>query len=50
MASGAITAWHIDGEMMETVRGFILGGPPKSLQLVTSAMKLKDTYIMARKF
>ena len=38
MASGPITSWQIDGE---TVRDFILGGP-KSLQLVTAAMKLKD--------
>ena len=31
MASGAITSWQIDGETIETVRGFILGGPQKSL-------------------
>ena len=36
-----ITSWQIDGETMETVRDFILGAP-KSLQMVTSAMKLKD--------
>ena len=41
MASGPITSWQIDGETMETVTDFILGGP-KSLQLVTAAMKLKD--------
>ena len=41
MASGPITAWEIDGETMETVRDFILGAP-KSLQMVTAAMKLKD--------
>ena len=42
MASGAITSWQIDGETMETVTDFILGAP-KSLQMVTAAMKLKDT-------
>ena len=41
MASGPITSWHIDGEAMETVTDLILGGP-KSLQMVTAAMKLKD--------
>ena len=41
MASGPITSWPIDGETMETVADFILGGP-KSLQMVTAAMKLKD--------
>ena len=41
MASGPITSWHIDGETMETVTDFIFGGS-KSLQIVTSAMKLKD--------
>ena len=42
MASGPITSWQIDGETMETVTGFIFGGAPKSLQMVTAAMKLKD--------
>ena len=42
MASGPITSWQIDRETMETVRDFILGAP-KSLQMVTTAMKLKDT-------
>ena len=42
MASGPITLWQIDGETMETVTHFILGAP-KSLQMVTAAMKLKDT-------
>ena len=42
MASSPITSWQIDAETMETVRDFILGGP-KSLQMVTAAMKLKDT-------
>ena len=40
MASGPITSWQIDGETMETVTDFILG-VPKSLQMVTAAMKLK---------
>jgi len=38
MASGPITSWQIDGETVETVRGFILGSP-KSLQMVTASMK-----------
>ena len=42
MASGPITSWPIDGETVETVTDFILGAP-KSLQMVTAAMKLKDT-------
>ena len=42
MASGPISSWQIDGETMETVADFILGGAPKSLQMVTAAMKLKD--------
>ena len=41
MASGAITSWQIDGETMETVTDFI-SWAPKSLQMVTEAMKLKD--------
>ena len=41
MASGPITSWEIDGETVETVLDFILGAP-KSLQMVTAAMKLKD--------
>ena len=44
MASGPITSWKIDGETVETVSDFIFGGAPKSLQMVTAAMKLKDTY------
>ena len=43
MASGPITSWQIDEETVETVTDFILGAP-KSLQMVTAAMKLKDTY------
>ena len=41
MASGSITSWQIDGETKETVTGFIFWAP-KSLQMVTEAMKLKD--------
>ena len=45
MASGPITSWQTDGETIEPVTEFILvGGVPKSLQMVTAAMKLKDTY------
>ena len=45
MASGPITSWQINGETVETVRDFIFffGGGPKLLQMVTAAMKLKDT-------
>ena len=42
-AFGPITSWQIDGETVETVTDFILGAP-KSLQMVTAAMKLKDAY------
>ena len=42
MASGPITLWQIHGETVETVTNFILGRAPKSLQMVTVAMKLKD--------
>ena len=48
MASGPITSWQIDGETMETVRDFIFGAP-KSLQMVTAAMKLKDAYTLEGK-
>ena len=41
MASSPITSWQIDGEIMETVRDFILVGAPKSLQMVIEAVKLK---------
>ena len=44
MTSGPITSWEIDGETVETVSDFILGGAPKSLQMVTAAIKLKDAY------
>ena len=43
MVSGPITSWQIDGETVDTVTDFILGAP-KSLQMVTAAMKLKDAY------
>ena len=49
MASGLITSWEIDGETVETVADFILGGAPKSLQMVTAAMKLKDAYSLEGK-
>ena len=49
MASGPITSWEIDGETMETVIDFILGGAPNSLQMVTAAMKLKDAYSLEEK-
>ena len=42
MASGPITSWQIDGETVETVTDFSLEVAPKSLQMVTAAMKLKD--------
>ena len=48
MASGPITSWEIDGERMETVRDFILGAP-KSLQMVTAAVKLKDACSLEEK-
>ena len=44
MASGPITSWEIDWETVETVSDFIFFWTPKSLQLVTAAMKLKDAY------
>ena len=48
MASGPITSWEIDGETVETVADFIWGAP-KSLQMVTAAMKLKDAYSLKGK-
>ena len=48
MASGPITSWQINGETMETMTDFILGAP-KSLQMVTAAMKLKDAYSLEEK-
>ena len=48
MASGPDTSWEIDEETVETVSDFILGAP-KSLQMVTAAMKLKDAYFLEGK-
>ena len=48
MASGPITSWQIDGEKVETVRDFILGAP-KSLQMMTAAMILKDAFSLEEK-
>ena len=48
MASGPITSWELDGETVETVTDF-LGEAPKSLQMVTAAMKLKDAYSLEGK-
>ena len=48
MASGPITSWQIDGETVQTVSDFIFG-VPKSLQMVTAAMKLKDAYSLEKK-
>ena len=48
MASGPITSWEIDGETVETGSDFILPAP-KSLQMVTAAMKLKDAYSLEGK-
>ena len=49
MASSPITSWEIDEETVETVSDFIFGGAPKSLQMMTAAMKLKDTYYLEEK-
>ena len=48
MASSPITSWQIGGKTVETVSEFIWGAP-KSLQMVTAAMKLKDTYSLEGK-
>ena len=48
MGSGPITSWQIDGETVETLSDFIFGAPT-SLQMVTAAMKLKDTYSLEGK-
>ena len=48
MASGPISSWQIDGEIVETVSDFIWGAP-KSLPMVTAAMKLKDAYSLEGK-
>ena len=44
MASGPITSWQIDGETVEKVADFIFWGAPKSLYMVSAAMKSKDAY------
>ena len=49
MASGPIISWQIDEETMETVRDFIVWGAPKSLQMVTAAIKLKDAWSLEEK-
>ena len=49
MASSPITSREIDGETVETMSDFIFGGTPKSLQMVTAAMKLKDVYSLEEK-
>ena len=48
MASGPIASWEMDGKTVETVSDFIFWAP-KSLQMVTAAMKLKDTYSLEEK-
>ena len=48
VASNLITSWQTDGETMETVTDFIFWNP-KSLQMVTAAMKLKDAYSLEEK-
>ena len=48
MASGPITSWQVDGETVDTVADFIFGAP-KSLQMVTAAMKLKDACSLEEK-
>ena len=48
VASGPITSWQIDGETVETLSDFIFW-TPKSLQMVTAAMELKDAYSLAGK-
>ena len=49
IATGPITSWEIDGETVETVSDFILGGLQKSLQMVIAAMKLKNAYSLEEK-
>ena len=49
MASGPITSWEIDGETVETVSDFFFLAP-KSLQMVTAAMKLKDAYSLEENY
>ena len=49
MASVPITSWQVDGETMETVTDFLFAGAPKSLQMVTTALKLKDACSLGQK-
>ena len=49
MASSSITSWQIDGETMKTVADFVFWGAPKSLQMLTAAMKLKDACSLEEK-
>ena len=49
MASSPITSWQVDGETVETVADFVFWGAPKSLQMVTAAMKLKDACSLEEK-
>jgi len=49
MASGPITSWQTDGETVETVTDIVFFGAPKSLQMVTAAMKLKDACFLEEK-
>ena len=49
MAYGPITSWYIDGETMETVKDFLFSWAQKSLQMVITAMKLKDAYSLEEK-
>ena len=49
MASGPITSWQTDGETVETVTDFFLFWAPKSLQMMTAAMKLKGAYSLEGK-
>ena len=49
MASGPITSWQIDGETVETVADFIWGGTPKSLQMMTAAITLKNACSLEEK-
>ena len=50
MASSPITSLEIDGETVETVTDFLFFWAPKSLQMVTAAMKLKDTYSLEESY
>ena len=49
IATGPITSWELDGETVETGSDLIFGRAPKSLQMVTAAMKLKDAYSLEGK-